>query len=130
MKRFNITGTCFDDKHYMVNIDERVQQIKKMVDRGDYFCINRGRQYGKTTTLRYLKKALEAEYTVFSISFEGMSDSSFESLESCGKAFFDKIQETVESKEVKVIEKSAEKYLNKITGNGFFSKKNHFAKSS
>ncbi|MBO4728190.1 MAG: hypothetical protein J5631_07215, partial [Spirochaetaceae bacterium] len=30
MKRFNTTGTCFADKHYMVNIDERVQQIKKM----------------------------------------------------------------------------------------------------
>ena len=77
MRRFNTTGTCFADKHYMVNIDERVQEIKKMVDRGDYFCINRGRQYGKTTTLRFLKKALEAEYTVFSISFEGEDEEAF-----------------------------------------------------
>ena len=80
MRRFNTTGTCFEDKHYMVNIDERVQEIKKMVDRGDYFCINRGRQYGKTTTLRFLKKALEAEYTVFSISFEGEDEEAFSSL--------------------------------------------------
>ena len=84
MRRFNTTGTCFAEKHYMVNIDERVRQIKKMVDRGDYFCINRGRQYGKTTTLRYLKKALDAEYTVFSISFEVTSDQSFANVMTVG----------------------------------------------
>ena len=48
MRRFNTTGTCIAEMHYIVNIDERVRQIKKMVDRGDYFGINRGRQYGKT----------------------------------------------------------------------------------
>ncbi len=42
MKRFNTTGTCFADKHYMVNIDARIRQIKEMVDRGDYFCGIRG----------------------------------------------------------------------------------------
>ena len=88
MRRFNTTGTCFADEHYMVNIDERVQEIKKMVDRGDYFCINRGRQYGKTTTLRFLKKALDSEYTVFSISFEGADEKSFESIENVGKKMF------------------------------------------
>ena len=85
----------------MVNIDGRVQQIKNMVDRGDYFCINRGRQYGKTTTLRYLKKALDAEYTVFSISFEEMSDASFASLENCGRAFFERMAEALEYDEVR-----------------------------
>lgn len=82
MRRFNTTGTCYAEEHYMVNIDERVQQIKKMVDRGDYFCINRGRQYGKTTTLRFLKKALLLDYMVFSISFEGTDDVSFRDLKS------------------------------------------------
>ena len=114
MKRFNITGTCFADKHYMVNIDDRVQQIKKMVDRGDYFCINRGRQYGKTTTLHFLKKALDAEYTVFSISFEGMSDSSFSSLERCGQAFFEKLMEAVDYEEVNQLDENAKNCLFKI----------------
>ena len=95
----------------MVNIDERVQQIKKMVDRGDYFCINRGRQYGKTTTLRFLKKALDSEYTVFSISFEGMSDASFSSLERCGEAFFEKLQETVDYDEVAVLDENTKSFL-------------------
>lgn len=123
MKRFNVTGTCFADKHYMVNIDERVQKIKKMVDRGDYFCINRGRQYGKTTTLHFLKKALEAEYTVFSISFEGMDDDSFSSLEKCGQTFFDKLMSQIESGEVTNCEKSSTKILKKLTGHGLFSER-------
>ena len=95
----------------MVNIDERVREIKKMVDRGDYFCINRGRQYGKTTTLRFLKKALDAEYSVFSISFEGMSDTSFSSLENCGKAFFEKLRETVDYNEVTILDEATRKFL-------------------
>ena len=53
MKRFNTAGTCFPTEHYMVDIHERVQEIASMVERGDYFCINRGRQYGKTTTCSY-----------------------------------------------------------------------------
>ena len=35
-----------------------------MVERGDYFCINRGRQYGKTTTLSALRDYLMDEYIV------------------------------------------------------------------
>lgn len=33
----------------MVDISDRVAEIKKMVDTGKYFTINRARQYGKTT---------------------------------------------------------------------------------
>ncbi|MBQ9395637.1 MAG: AAA-like domain-containing protein [Proteobacteria bacterium] len=81
MKRFNITGTCFPKRHYMVDISGRVSQIKKMVDNGDYFCINRGRQYGKTTTLNALKNAFKDDFCVLSISFEKLSDEAFASLE-------------------------------------------------
>lgn len=54
-KRFNTTGACFPEQHYMVDITERLAAIKKMIDCGDYFVINRGRQYGKTTTLNALE---------------------------------------------------------------------------
>lgn len=78
MKRFNITGTCLPSEHYMVDITERLEIIRKMVVRGDYFCINRGRQYGKTTTLSNLKTYLESSgYCVFSISFESVDNSYF-----------------------------------------------------
>ena len=72
MKRFNTTGTCFPGKHYMVDLSDRIAAIRAMVDNGDYFCINRGRQYGKTTTLEALDHALQQDCVVFSISFEGL----------------------------------------------------------
>ena len=69
-------------RHYMVPIDRQVNVASKMVEDNMYFCINRGRQYGKTTTLSFLKQNLEAKgYVVFSISFEGLPDSAYESLE-------------------------------------------------
>ena len=87
MKRFNVTGTCYPEDHYMVDISERLRIIAQMVERGDYFCINAGRQYGKTTTLYQLKKKLDADYCIFSISFEGLADSAFESLDNLGTEF-------------------------------------------
>ena len=63
----------------MVDISERLEIIAQMVGRGDYFCINAGRQYGKTTTLWALNRYLAADYEVYSISFEGLADASYES---------------------------------------------------
>ena len=83
MKRFNTTGKCIADRHYMVRIDRQVNAAARLVEDNMYFCINRGRQYGKTTTLAFLKEHLEKQgYSVFSISFEGLADSAYESLES------------------------------------------------
>ena len=68
MRAFNTAGTCRPTQHYMVDITERLEIIQRMVAKGDYFCINRGRQYGKTTTLEAIKSTLErAGYTVFSL---------------------------------------------------------------
>jgi len=79
MREFNVTGLCIPGKHYMVNISEKVRQIAAMVERGDYFTINRARQYGKTTTIRQLEKALlEKGFLVARISFEGVGDTPFE----------------------------------------------------
>ncbi len=80
MKDFNTTGICFPSKHYMVDISRQVEEACVWVRKGTYFTINRGRQYGKTTTLGLLKKKLTAEgMCVFSLSFEGMDDTHFES---------------------------------------------------
>lgn len=51
MKSFNTTAVCVPAKHYMVDISDRVQKIRKLIYKGEYFTINRARQYGKTTTL-------------------------------------------------------------------------------
>lgn len=76
-KEFNVNGVCIPELHYMVNIDERIKEIKELVDKGKYFVINRARQYGKTTTLDQLKDKLDEEYTVYLISFEGFTDGVF-----------------------------------------------------
>ena len=57
-KRFNITGVCIPEKHYMVDISNKISEIFKMVEQGSYLVINRPRQYGKTTTL-YVKPAAQ-----------------------------------------------------------------------
>ena len=74
MKRFNTTGLCNPKKHYMVNISEKIEKIKVLIEQEEYFVINRPRQYGKTTTLTALERSLSGEYLVISISFEGIGD--------------------------------------------------------
>jgi hypothetical protein len=94
MKRFNVTGNCIPEEDYMVDISGKIEQIKKLVDSRYYFTINRARQYGKTTTLAALKRMLKDEYTVVSISFEGLGDESFASEKTFCIAFMEKIQRT------------------------------------
>ncbi|MBQ9010774.1 MAG: AAA-like domain-containing protein [Clostridia bacterium] len=77
MKVFNTTAVCIPEKHYMVDLSERVKEIKKLVDAGKYFTINRARQYGKTTTLYALDVALSAEYDMISIDFQDVTDADF-----------------------------------------------------
>lgn len=77
MRRFNTTGLCVPSKHYMVSTDERVRQIRAMVEEGDYFSINRGRQYGKTTTLFALEGALSDAYGVISLDFQRLGSEEF-----------------------------------------------------
>ena len=92
MKQFNTTGVCMPEKHYMVDLSERVKEIKKLVDDGKYFTINRARQYGKTTTLSALAKALSSDYEVVSLSFEGIGDAGFKTEQSFVKAFCRKLR--------------------------------------
>ena len=47
MKEFNTTGLCNPNKHYMVDISDKLENIKKLVEKEKYFIINRPRQYGK-----------------------------------------------------------------------------------
>ena len=74
MKRFNTTGLCNPEEDYMVDISEKLEKIKLLVENEKYFVINRPRQYGKTTTLFCLRKELLKKYLVISISFEGIGD--------------------------------------------------------
>ena len=79
-KKFNITGICRPAKHYMADVSGKLAQTLAMVEDGDYFIINRPRQYGKTTTLYTLAELLEkkGDYLVFNTSFEGVGSHFFE----------------------------------------------------
>lgn len=74
---FNTTGSCDPRIHYMVDLQERLGEIKTLVDRGEYFTINRARQYGKTTTLSALAQYLKDDYVVISLDFQMMSNADF-----------------------------------------------------
>lgn len=71
-KKFNDTGLCVPGRHYMVDISGKIAQILEVIEEGEYFTINRPRQFGKTTTLSLLAKALNArpDYLALNISFE------------------------------------------------------------
>ena len=62
----------------MVDLSEIVAKIKKLVDAGKYFTINRARQYGKTTTIKALQGVLENDYVVLSLSFEGITRAGYQ----------------------------------------------------
>lgn len=89
-KKFNTAGLCVEEKHYMVNIDEKIKSIIKLIQNNSYFVINRPRQYGKTTTLNRLEKILKTRYEVISMDFEGLGNV-FESEESFCSYFISQI---------------------------------------
>ena len=53
----------------LADITLGLEIIKSMVDKGQYFTINRARQYGKTTTLHLLETFLEKDYFVLNLDW-------------------------------------------------------------
>ena len=100
VKCFNTEGACIPSKHYMVNIDERLKCIEKLVDAGKYFTINRARQYGKTTTLKCLEEYLSDKYYVISLDFQTLGNASFATEDSFVKAFVRRLLRTNEKSQI------------------------------
>ena len=96
MKKFNVLGNCIPAENYMVDISGKIEQIKKLIDNKYYFTINKARQYGKTTTLSVLERAIQNEYIVASISFQAVGYESFKSADSFCEMFTELIQESLE----------------------------------
>lgn len=78
-KEFNVTGSCNPQRHYMVDTEKRFKAVENLIDRGNYFTINRARQYGKTTMLNKIWFKLSDKYLVIPLSFEGLGDETFAS---------------------------------------------------
>ncbi|MEY4927783.1 MAG: hypothetical protein RI894_2219, partial [Bacteroidota bacterium] len=64
----------------MADVSKKLEQAFRMVEDGDYFIINRPRQYGKTTMLYTLAQKLRdtGDYVVLNASFEGIGDAIFD----------------------------------------------------
>lgn len=75
-KEFNITGACYPHLHYMMDTRAKMAAIMDMVERGQYFIINRPRQYGKTTVLFVLHETLskEVDYLPLEMNFQGIDE--------------------------------------------------------
>ena len=95
-KVFNVTADCKPNQHYMVDISNKLEKIKEMVDQGQYFTINRARQYGKTTTLRALERILNKDYIVVSLDFQMLSYADFHNEQAFTAAFSGELLDNVE----------------------------------
>jgi len=89
MKSFHITGTCIPAENYMVDTSPKIDAIMKMIEKKDYFVINRPRQFGKTTTLYLLRLRLldSADYLPVNMSFEGIGNDTFKTEKAFCPAF-------------------------------------------
>lgn len=100
MKEFNTTGVCIPEKHYMVDISNKLDQLEEMVAKGKYLTINRPRQYGKTTSMFLLEKRLEKKgYLPVLISFEGIGDDVFTAEDKFCKTFLKIVKRDLDYKE-------------------------------
>lgn len=61
----------------MVDVSKKLDKIEEMISKGQYFVMNRPRQYGKTTTIYLLEQRLKEEYLIISCSFEGLGNNFF-----------------------------------------------------
>lgn len=88
-KKFNITGTCYPQQHYIMDNRAKVNATLSLIKDGEYFTINRPRQYGKTTTLFFLATALEKlpDYLPIELNFQGIDDAWHESDQAFAKMF-------------------------------------------
>jgi len=100
-KRFNITGLCIPTIHYMVDTGAKIDTIiREYVTPGEYFVINRARQYGKTTTLSRLDNALRDRYYVIRASFAGYGECVFQTPSLFITTFLNKTAFTMKSAKI------------------------------
>ena len=74
-RRFNTTGHCLADKHYMIPAGRRLSQVRSLIDDEHYFIMHAPRQTGKTTLLRNLSRELtdEGKFAAMTISLESFT---------------------------------------------------------
>ena len=67
MRKFNTTGPCFPDEHYMLPPLDRLPGVRELVAGGDYFVVHAPRQTGKTTALKALVREINERGDMFAL---------------------------------------------------------------
>ena len=114
-KHFNVEGACNPEEHYMINLDQRIWEIKALVDHKKYLSIHRGRQYGKTTTLDLLQEKLREKYCVFYLSFEGLPEDVYQCERTFCQTFAGLLYDTIVYGETQGISAQAAEALEKMS---------------
>jgi PD-(D/E)XK nuclease superfamily len=79
----------------MADVSQKMSEVMSLVETGEYFIINRPRQYGKTTTLYSIERLLETtgNYLVFQTSFEGVGGEMFRNERNFVQGFLTNLEE-------------------------------------
>ncbi|HPP86975.1 MAG TPA: AAA family ATPase [bacterium] len=95
---FNTKGLIIPEEHFYVRIDDKILQIFELALRGQYFVINKPRQYGKTPVLHLLERFINQsnDYLCISMSFEGLGEVSFKDENVFVQSFLIKMRNTLE----------------------------------
>lgn len=72
VRRFNVSGPCDPEIHYMLPAMQRLPTVRRIIDVRGYFIVHAPRQVGKTTALLSLARELTAQgdYTAIFLSLE------------------------------------------------------------
>ena len=134
-REFNTEVTCDSARHYMVDTTEKMKVFVRLIDRKKYFTITRARQFGKSTSLKWLYNNLNDRYLVVSLSFEDTEESDWESASTFYNAFCDYMANAFTEDALTIDEKSAKFWTDakQIENPGFkdlSAKISEFCKSS
>lgn len=121
-KKFNITGVCYPHLHYMMDNSQKMKAVRTMVEAGEYFIINRPRQYGKTTTLYLLAEELDRSKVYFPIrmNFQGIDEQWHQSDQAFAQMFSKQIFDFLEFRQPAGLS-SLKKGKNKVLDMGSLS---------
>ncbi len=116
-RKFNDTGLCVSHRHYMVDTSAKIGQIIELVEAGEYFTINRPRQFGKTTTLHLLNTQLNLReaYLALNLSFEMIDTDTYQHQEQFIYTFLDMLALEFESLDIPGPAKFVEQQMDQIT---------------
>ncbi|MBL7493307.1 ATP-binding protein [Frankia sp. AgB1.9] len=93
-RRFNTSGPCLPDLHYMIPALTRLPAAPALVDESEYFVVHAPRQTGKTTALRALATELTASgrYAALHFSCE-LAESTGDDYAAAQRAILSEIEE-------------------------------------